>query len=194
MRRPWFNGDFKGLSENLAPLRRYLQSQVGRPWNKVYSEVCERINPNSAVQLHIWQHLIHYVCTNPYVISGEVGKGWRWYPFVVDPRTGLLRENPKRRRGSMAKKPVPDADRVTVDGQHEYRRLNGLWFELRLAPVPLGRDVFDMAMRQNVRLIPDSLLRSNYGAMVYTASKRQLNKREIRTLRLNEPWPAASPK
>lgn len=30
--------DTKSLNENLAPLRRYLARQVGRPWSKVYSE------------------------------------------------------------------------------------------------------------------------------------------------------------
>ena len=30
-------GGFKVLNENLAPLRRYLEAQVGRPWDKIYS-------------------------------------------------------------------------------------------------------------------------------------------------------------
>jgi hypothetical protein len=29
----------KQLNENLAPLKRYLMGQVGRPWDKVYSEI-----------------------------------------------------------------------------------------------------------------------------------------------------------
>src|SRR5690349_2140895 len=59
LRRPWCgSGAEKCLNENLAPLRRFLRSHCGRPWNKVYSEIRERINPNSAVQLHIWQHLM----------------------------------------------------------------------------------------------------------------------------------------
>jgi len=33
----------KQLNENLAPLRRFLRSRVGRPWDEVYSEICERI-------------------------------------------------------------------------------------------------------------------------------------------------------
>src|SRR5689334_8741261 len=55
----------KRLNENLAPLRRFLRSRVGRPWDEVYSEICERINRDSAVQLHIWQHLWDYVETDP---------------------------------------------------------------------------------------------------------------------------------
>jgi hypothetical protein len=33
-------GGEKHLNENLQPLWRYLERQVGRPWNKVYSEIC----------------------------------------------------------------------------------------------------------------------------------------------------------
>jgi hypothetical protein len=31
-------GDRKQMNESLGPLRRYLERQVGRPWNKVYAE------------------------------------------------------------------------------------------------------------------------------------------------------------
>src|SRR3954454_22265305 len=49
-----WGGGRKSLNENLAPLRRYLRSNLGRPWNDVFSEISERISMNSAVQLHIW--------------------------------------------------------------------------------------------------------------------------------------------
>src|SRR5688572_17613136 len=73
MVRPWRGrAGEKFLNENLAPLRRFVRSRVGRPWDKVYAEICERINCNSAVQLHIWQHLVDYVCTDPHLIAGDV--------------------------------------------------------------------------------------------------------------------------
>ena len=31
-------GDRKELNENLTPLRCFLESQVGRPWDKVYPD------------------------------------------------------------------------------------------------------------------------------------------------------------
>jgi hypothetical protein len=48
IKRCW-QGHTKYLNEHLGPLRRYLDSQVGRPWNKVFSEICTHINRNSAV-------------------------------------------------------------------------------------------------------------------------------------------------
>ena len=35
----------KGLTDLLGPLKRWLLSQVGRPWNDAYSEACAVIKP-----------------------------------------------------------------------------------------------------------------------------------------------------
>ena len=53
-RSPWGG---KWLNENLQPLERYIRSQVGRPWNKVYSEICERIDTRRAIGQHVLDHL-----------------------------------------------------------------------------------------------------------------------------------------
>jgi hypothetical protein len=37
MRRRYSDYERKELNENLAPLRRYLVRQVGRPWNKIFA-------------------------------------------------------------------------------------------------------------------------------------------------------------
>ena len=190
IRRPW-HGEEKYLNENLAPLRRYLRSQVGRHWDEVYGDVCQRINRNSAVQLHIWQHLVEYVCTNPYEVAGEVHRGtWsrRLYAFYVDPQTGLLRENADySRRWSGREQPATPRDRIPVDATREYRRIDGIWYEIELRPLPTPPDnarVYDLVLKQ-----PGPFdrwkLREFYGRAVYAAGKRQLNKREIR--RLPEP-------
>ena len=50
-------GGLKLLNENLAPLRRYLERQVGRPWDKVYSEIAEGLRVASTVQRHVRDHL-----------------------------------------------------------------------------------------------------------------------------------------
>lgn len=57
--------DRKYLNEYLNPLFRYLESQCGRPWSLIYSEIKKK-NPNgSAVSEHIYQHLFVYVELNP---------------------------------------------------------------------------------------------------------------------------------
>lgn len=43
----------KPINRNLAPLRRYLRKQVGRPWDEVYSEIRDRLFPDSPVKSHL---------------------------------------------------------------------------------------------------------------------------------------------
>lgn len=92
----------KWLSENLAPLRRFLHSCVGRPWNDVHSEICAHIAPSSAVQKHVLDHLYRYVERHPVMIDGlphrpVASSGCGYVPlsgrrdaFYVCPETGLL--------------------------------------------------------------------------------------------------------
>jgi len=52
---------YRDLNENLAPLRRYLCAQVGRPWDKVFSEICTNIDRRNTVQQHIHQHIRDFI-------------------------------------------------------------------------------------------------------------------------------------
>jgi hypothetical protein len=68
--RDRWQGGGKYLNEHLGPLRRYLDSQVGRPWDKVFSEICAHIDRNSAVQDHVRDHVAQYVCVHVLLIDG----------------------------------------------------------------------------------------------------------------------------
>lgn len=56
--------DYLDLNENLQPLRRYLRTQIGRPWNKVYSEICARIDRRNTEQQHIHKHIDQFIAVN----------------------------------------------------------------------------------------------------------------------------------
>jgi hypothetical protein len=205
-RRPW-QAEGRGqkfLNENLAPLRRYLRSQVGRPWDKVYSEIRQRINPDSAVQLHIWQHLMEYVCTDPHVVTGEVGhvgflkfrRSFASFPYYVDPKCGLLRANSeygRRWRHGPTRPEQPWPGVVEVDEGHALVPLEGIWFELQLSPEPRGLQgvVYDHVLRRAID-IGGRDFRFYRGQRVYVSGKRQLNKREIRRLALPSATPEAT--
>jgi hypothetical protein len=92
------------LNENLKPLRRYLLAQVGRPWNKVFSEIATNIDRRNTVQEHIYSHIHDFVAVQvswhngklldlrrPYPFFGT--QDWLSQPLYVDPRTGLIRRN-----------------------------------------------------------------------------------------------------
>lgn len=142
--RKWFN-------ENLRPLERYLAGQVGRPWSKVYGEICANIDRRNTVQQHIHQHLDDFVAMPVVEVDGvlSVTRHWGglapltdpWTPrFYVCPRTGLLRENKahlqarrdlahRRREATAAVHP----DRRILDPWRQLHRIGGCWFQVELA-------------------------------------------------------------
>jgi hypothetical protein len=87
-------GERKTLNENLQPLRRYLERQVGRPWDKVYSEIAAGLRVTNTVQQHVRDHLRDFVAVKPRRLCyGWLGRpnGLLWHqPLYVDPVTGLL--------------------------------------------------------------------------------------------------------
>ena len=107
----------KYLNENLQPLVRFLRAHVGRPWDKVRSEIAAQISCGSAVQKHVLDHLADFVVEHPIVTKKRRVLYLRWgkptplesrgmrLRFFVCPRSGLLRLAPfaaKRVRRSLA--------------------------------------------------------------------------------------------
>jgi hypothetical protein len=189
-------GHTKGLNEHLGPLRRFLDSQVGRPWDKVFSEICAHIDRNSAVQDHVRDHVEDYVVTHVVLIDGVPceGKGgpgygrpvesWprlpRWY---VCPRSGLL----KRARAS-ARPPWGRwegegvAPHVRVSATEQCRLIDGAWHLVTLQPLPLvriGRPERDVVLGRPIWDLDDATARRHYGAAVYATGKRRLARREL---------------
>jgi hypothetical protein len=129
-------GAAKSLNENLSPLRRYLERQVGRPWDKVYSEIARNLRVDSTVQQHVRAHLADFVALRP----PPGGRWWRRPALYVDPRGGLLKRTERRPemralRAAQRQRPVA-ADRLPLGPDREARRIDGLWYEVRLAPLP----------------------------------------------------------
>jgi hypothetical protein len=182
--RPRF-GRRKWLNENLAPLKKFLRSRVGRPWNNVYSEIRERISVNSAVQLHIWQHVQEFVCMNVLDQFGyacnKKSRFDRRY-FYVDAETGVLCAHPQRWRRKHVVKDTP-RDIVPIDEWNQYRRINGIWYLIRLKLIPAdpdrGRDVLLHCTCAEAGL---KKLGELHGRYVYAFHKRQLRSKEIRVL------------
>lgn len=155
--RSW-RGERKQLNENLAPLHRYLEKQVGRPWDKVYSEIAAHLRVDSAVQQHVRDHLRDFVA----ITARRNIRNWRssyrgglwWQKLYVDPVTGLLcrtdrlPEEKARRRAKRNWRPLP-IERIALAEDSELRLIDGLWYEVRLAPLP---EPVYRACRETVRL------------------------------------------
>ena len=144
----------KMLNENLAPLRRYLESQVNRPWDKVWSDICENLSTASTVQQHVRDHIIDFVGMHSFVKDGTVFVAPRYgrlqplaelqYRLYVDPRSGLLRKN-KHYKSWQAKhremKAAAEKHRATrmreiAPNLQAHKLDDNCWWEIRLAPIP----------------------------------------------------------
>jgi hypothetical protein len=102
-------GNPKYFNENLAPLRRFLDRQVGRPWNKVYADIAAHLRVNSTVQQHVRDHLHDFVAVVAREnISSNRGASpdgiWR-QEFYVHPSTGLLCRTDKLKKAKARRRP-----------------------------------------------------------------------------------------
>lgn len=188
-------GRTKYLNEHLGPLRRYLDKQVGRPWDKIFSEICTHIDRNSAVQDHVRDHVEQYVLRHVFLSDGVpcIGRpGWGYgrplhetgYGWYVCPRTGLLRRN--QRSGRKRKPKVPEPPRfVRVDAETQCRLLGEAWHlvTLRRLPVPSAArpplHECDVLLNRPVRHITSEEAVQYYGAAVYAVACRRLARREL---------------
>ena len=100
----------KAFTDKLGPLKRWLDSQVGRYWDRVYSEIRQAF-PNTNKQNHhlLDTHLMGYISRNVTVEKSRKGRrvfsaeryaGWRELrpgDIYVDPETHILMRYKKRR-------------------------------------------------------------------------------------------------
>jgi hypothetical protein len=154
----------KELNENLAPLRRFLHAQAGRPWNKVYAEIAQTIDRRSAIGLHVLQHLTDFVDLHP----DQEHRFYRHTDLFVDPATGILRKHKQRRRpryGTADPKPSNVASNLPIHETLLYRKRRvgdqDLWFRVdfrqaspgELIALPDGRDAVAETLPRSQQLI-----------------------------------------
>ncbi|HET7716185.1 MAG TPA: hypothetical protein VFK86_11205 [Bauldia sp.] len=107
MRRPHvLKRTGKSFNDLFGPIRRYLDKQVGRPWNKVYSEICAPLRAGRLIDDHLKRHIRELVAFD--VVMDESGRPRRrvaagdysgvFQPYFVHPRTGILKRTSRPRR------------------------------------------------------------------------------------------------
>jgi len=151
MRKPYRrNWRGKEMRLKLAPLRRFVEAQVGRPWDTVYSEICARVRGLMAPQ--ILEYVSDRVATNTELLNGEVVERSSWwgvrevagyYDLYVHPVSRLLCRVPATTSRSAARQARRERERAKVlavrrdlpDGSQAHR-VKGIWYMVRLEPLP----------------------------------------------------------
>ena len=181
----------KELNEYLNPLVRFLRRNCGRPWDKIYSEICENMDKRGVVQAHVFQHLFDFVELNPVFEGNSVySRGW-WglrplyhtgWSFYVDLH-GALRTPREKSPSRKTKKTRPDHILPTDNESVLFiRRQDRTWFEAQLKSLPEPDVVrpYDKILGRLIHPVWDrGVLQQLYGrAGVYGHRLRTLSKRE----------------
>jgi hypothetical protein len=193
----------KYLNENLAPLRRFLESQIGRPWNKVYAELSKGIDRRNTVQEHIYAHIESYVAIHTQWVDASVerasngtcvliigARGWDATRRLADshvlmyvhPLTGILLKNryhlsySERARQRRAKdEECLRSERIVISQDQELHRIDELWFAIDFAE-------FAALPPGQTEMVWDVLRKavvSGAAPKRYACRKRQLNNKEL---------------
>jgi len=125
--------DGNSSGDRLMPLKRYLASNVGRPWSKVYSEICAVNDKRTIRGYHLQTHLFQYVYVDGVrrqSYSYGSGSKYGYCDFFVDDN-GILKQAPKRDgsrvwwRQQRAKKETENFD---LGGGWWYKKIKCLWY------------------------------------------------------------------
>ena len=125
----------KSFNEHLKPLWRFLRSNLGRPWDKVYAEIRSRVDGRGVLGNHVLDHLHWEVDANCFqegrkiLTSGRFGWVEPVAGFYVHPKSGLLLEAPRRSWKRRDRK--DEVTRVEGPEGEIYRSFDGLWFAVR---------------------------------------------------------------
>jgi hypothetical protein len=177
----------KEFTDVLGPLKRFLRKNVGRPWDKVYSELCSGLDRRKVTGLHIFQHLEHFVETNCHMIEGQPYSlryfgGYRVRWFYVHPQTGLLCEAPDGPGARKRKRAEALAEEVTflrLNDDVGYRKHQDIWYRVNLRRVDVRTwkpehavVIYDIFRKREVVLY--------YGEHWVATEKKQCNHQELK--------------
>jgi hypothetical protein len=188
----------KSLNEHLGPLRRYLLKQVGRPWNKVFADICANLSRDSAVQDHVRDHVFDYVAATIVVIDGVLYQSTKWGGLIplftswrnplmyVCPTTGLLKRGKHTSRRQRRNPPPSPMVHVPLDYEISFVRHGGIWQRVRFEPFPkhLRTDDSGFPIAPYDALQREPLRREDavrhYGRAVVAMEVRPATRHEIR--------------
>lgn len=180
-----WKGRQKHLNEHLGPMRRFLRSNVGRPWNSVHQDLCEHVSFDNAVQGHVLVHIYQYVHRHVEVHdSGTVYAQSEWGrkfclsedDMYVCPTTGILKVVKPHR----CHKPKA---RIVVGGFKQCLRRGNEWWEVRLCNLhDFAGDQWDVWLERDVTKMTEQECIATYGGKLFAISKRPLTPDETRQL------------
>jgi hypothetical protein len=201
----------KDFSDVLGPLRRYLRKQVGRPWNRVWSEIMHTLDSRTLTGQHIFDHIRWEVEQEAWIgDDGRLYRRRRWGTIqlvgglYVHPVTGLLCYKPERgfrfrgglfldaqaalRAFGLQCSTAEDIRRYRVDGMHVWEHRECGWFIHAYRRVP--QRLVRVLTRSDGRDVPIYTPPHRERVATKQASKKEI--RDARPLLQRDPLTPAS--
>ena len=177
------NGSEKSFTDVLGPLRGFLRKNLGRPWDKIYSELSAGLDKRKVTGKHIFDH-VHWMVEKHCFIGNDGGVysksdgEWPVTGMYVHPRTGLLCEVPRCKRKRW--KQPEDANFLRVSDSLAYRKHNDIWYRVTIEPrfvhwKDANRPIWDIFLKKHVTL--------DYGKHWVALEKWQCSRREVADIR-----------
>ena len=185
-------------------MRRFLKSRRGRPWDEVYSEICQQADYRSHSGHHLREWISYLVDQNCRIVDGEVcdERGIKvahwWNQFYVHPETKTLEYIEFRRY----RRKENEQTVFEMDGVFYHKHDDGIWYRVKFAPVPKQdrasvyiRGVNDVFVEQKPYTESvwrfTQILHDKYGpgeeGTRYCCWKQQANSHEIEKLKKKYP-------
>ncbi len=187
----------KSQSDLFGPLRRFLRTNVGRPWNKVFAEICRHARLENVTQQHLRRHVEDFVAIHVVEMNGVLHhqhrRGSEFLPLKNDQlyvcsETGLLRVHQKTPDDVTCMTARTRAR--TRDGLDEFlhgwrvitaqfHKIGGKWFFVEVLPVGKGSDRrYDALLRRVLSEIDEAERTATYRFDAYATSVRPTTKME----------------
>ena len=187
MRKPYvkFYGDFaKEESLNSRPIKRFLDKNIGKKWDEVWSEICDTGKGHSAYNFR--DYIRYLVDTDIKWHDGELVTAHRMTvdmcDYYVHPDTNILHKGERHKK---YRRPVAE-QKVFNIGKQEYYKHNSIWYRVWFKDFKddfrwLLSDEFGPVNGISGVMQSRSLI-NRYGSSRYVTKKEQANSKECKKL------------
>ena len=180
-----YGHNHKWFSDVLGPLEGFLRSNLGRPWDKVFSELRQALDVRKVTGRHIFDHLQWMVETDCWIDADRrvyAGpEGCEVGGFYVHPRTGFLcfMQKPSARERKKQRLMRQEIDEIRFDCACSFKLIEGQWYFVLYEIIDMARNeparaTWDVVQRRQVQV--------TWGRNRVAIHKRQCNRGEIRTI------------
>lgn len=123
--------DGNSQGDHLNPLKRFLESRLGQPWSKVFSEICAVNDKRTIRGYHLLTHLFQYVH-----VDGTRERNYAYQDFMVDDGVLYKVKQPRWRWHHPETKPKP-VEVINLEDGWRYEKIKDIWYRIHVGAVTI---------------------------------------------------------